>query len=93
MRKIRVKSGDVIGIAVQQSDLPMVQFLKNGEPLHDLAINRFRGASVHPSLYLFGEHRGSEEGLVVRLVFRESDFAHLPPHARFGPVIVARGIL
>lgn len=81
----------MIGIAVQQSDLPMVQFLKNGEPLHDLAINRFRGGSVHPSLFLFGGADG--EGLVVRLVFRESDFQHLAPHARFGPVIVARGIL
>eukprot|EP00586_Coscinodiscus_wailesii_P023505 CAMPEP_0172520356 /NCGR_PEP_ID=MMETSP1066-20121228/291957_1 /TAXON_ID=671091 /ORGANISM="Coscinodiscus wailesii, Strain CCMP2513" /LENGTH=186 /DNA_ID=CAMNT_0013303099 /DNA_START=438 /DNA_END=995 /DNA_ORIENTATION=- len=45
-----LKSGDVIGVALQHSDLPMVQFLHNGEPLHHLAINRFRGA-VFPSVW------------------------------------------
>jgi hypothetical protein len=91
MRKIPVSDGDIIGIAVQQSDLPMVQFLRNGEPMHELAINRFRG-NVYPSLYLFGGEK-HVEGLVVRFVFRESDFQQLAPNVRFGPVIVARGIL
>jgi hypothetical protein len=89
MGKIKVSNGDVVGISVQQSDLPMLQFLLNGEPLHDLAINRFRG-TVYPSLFLFRE---GSEGIVVRLVFRESDFQQLPPNARFGPLILARGII
>lgn len=87
MRKIEVSSGDVVGIAVQQDDLPMVQFLLNGEPLHELAVNRFRG-SVYPSVWL-----PESEGLSVQLVFIESEFQQLSPHARFGPVIIARGIL
>ena len=87
MRPIPVKDGDVVGIAVQQSDLPMVQFLLNGEPLHSLSVNRFRG-SVYPSVYL-----PENEGLRLKLVFAERDFQQLSPHARFGPVIVARGIL
>jgi hypothetical protein len=87
MRSIKVKDGDVVGIAVQQSDLPMVQFLLNGEPLHDLAVNRFRGA-VYPAIYL-----PENDGLTVRFVFRESEFEKLSPHARFGPLIVARGII
>lgn len=87
MRSIKVKNGDVIGIAVQQSDLPMVQFLLNGEPLHDLAVNRFRGA-VYPAIYL-----PENDGLSVRFVFRESEFQKMSPHARFGPLIVARGII
>lgn len=87
MRKIKVTNGDVVGVAVQQSDLPMVQFLLNGEPLHDLSVNRFRGA-VYPALFL-----PENEGLVVRLVFNESAFQQLAPNVRFGPVIVARGII
>jgi len=35
-----LQNGDVIGIAIQQSDLPMVQFFHNGEPLYDIAVNR-----------------------------------------------------
>lgn len=87
MRPVPVSNGDVVGVAVQQSDLPMVQFLLNGEPLHSLAVNRFRG-SVYPSIYL-----PENEGLVARVVFTERDFQQLSPHARFGPVIAARGLL
>jgi hypothetical protein len=87
MRKIKVSNGDKIGIAVQQSDLPMVQFLLNGEPLNEQAINRFRG-TVYPSIFL-----PENDGLSVRLVFNEKDFLELTPHARFGPLIMARGLV
>lgn len=87
MKKINVSDGDVVGIAVQQNDLPMVQFTVNGEPRHDLAVNRFRG-TVFPSIYL-----PENEGLAVRLVFDEASFKQLAPNVRFGPVIVARGLL
>jgi hypothetical protein len=43
--------GDVIGVAVQQSDLPMIQILLNGEPLSECTINRFRGL-VYPAIYI-----------------------------------------
>eukprot|EP00568_Trieres_chinensis_P007448 CAMPEP_0183291780 /NCGR_PEP_ID=MMETSP0160_2-20130417/1074_1 /TAXON_ID=2839 ORGANISM="Odontella Sinensis, Strain Grunow 1884" /NCGR_SAMPLE_ID=MMETSP0160_2 /ASSEMBLY_ACC=CAM_ASM_000250 /LENGTH=200 /DNA_ID=CAMNT_0025452625 /DNA_START=138 /DNA_END=740 /DNA_ORIENTATION=+ len=85
MRSILVEDGDTVGVAVQQSDLPMVQFLLNGEPLHDLAINRFRGA-VYPSIYI-------REGFVATGVFDEDNWQELSPHARFGPLIAARGII
>lgn len=88
MQTIKVSSDDTVGIAVQQSDLPMVQFFLNGEPLHELAINRFRGM-VHPALFLPSD----SEGLTVTMVFDENDFTQLTPGARFGPVIVARGII
>ena len=87
MKPIPVSNGDVVGVAMQQSDLPMVQFLLNGEPLHSLAVNRFRG-NVYPSIYL-----PENEGLTVKMVFAEKDFQQLSPHARFGPIIVARGLL
>eukprot|EP00591_Stephanopyxis_turris_P004330 CAMPEP_0195520586 /NCGR_PEP_ID=MMETSP0794_2-20130614/17223_1 /TAXON_ID=515487 /ORGANISM="Stephanopyxis turris, Strain CCMP 815" /LENGTH=188 /DNA_ID=CAMNT_0040649973 /DNA_START=235 /DNA_END=801 /DNA_ORIENTATION=- len=86
MRSIpKLTDGDVVGVAVQQSDLPMIQFLVNGEPLHEIAINRFRG-SVYPSIMLC-------EGVTATAVMGGADFKHTPPHARFGPLIAARGII
>ena len=85
MRPISVRDGDTIGVAVQQSDLPMIQFLLNGEPLHEIAINRFRG-SVFPAIYV-------REGIKAEVVFDEDNFKQLSPHARFGPLIAARGII
>jgi len=87
MKKVPISADDTIGVAVQQSDLPMIQFLVNGEPMHDLAINRFRG-TVFPSIFL-----PHGEQLKVKLVLDEDGFRQLSPHARFGPVIVARGII
>lgn len=89
MRPIpNLQDGDTVGVAVQHSDLPMIQFLLNGEPLHELAINRFRGA-VYPAIYIPQE----ENGITARVVFDENDFREMSPHARFGPLIVARGII
>ena len=88
MKQLEVKSDDTVGVAVQQSDLPMVQFLLNGEPLHEHAINRFRGL-VYPSIYL----PESDEETQIQLVMNENGFRQMSPHARFGPVIVARGLI
>jgi hypothetical protein len=87
MKKIKIKQGDVIGVAVQQCDLPMIQFMLNGEPLHDLSINRFRG-SVYPAVYL-----PENESLSIRLVFDESEFQQTSPSSRIGPLMVARGLI
>lgn len=89
MRKVEVENGDVVGVAVQQSDLPMIQFFLNGEPLHDRAVNRFRG-NVYPSICLPASVKGK---LIVHLVLDESDFRQKSPGERFGPVIVARSIV
>ena len=86
MQKITISENETVGVAVQQSDLPMIQFLLNGEPIHDLAINRFRG-TVYPSIFL-----PHGEQVKARLVLDEENFTQMSPHARFGPVIVARGI-
>jgi len=88
MRKIRVCNGDVVGVALQQSDLPMVQVLLNDVVLFDKSINRFKG-TVYPAIYL-PENEGQ---LSVRLVFSEKDFKKSPPSSRFFPVMVARGMI
>jgi hypothetical protein len=87
MKKVSLEDGDTVGVAVQQSDLPMIQFLVNGEPLHELAINRFRG-TVYPSIYL-----AAGEGVNAALVLEENDFRQEAPNVRFGPVIAAVSIV
>jgi len=76
-------------LAVQQSDLPMIQFSLNGEPLHDIAINRFRG-TVYPSICLPAP---VEEELKVKAVLAENEFQHMSPSAKYGPIIVCRSIV
>eukprot|EP00979_Chaetoceros_neogracilis_P006973 scaffold1433_cov175-Chaetoceros_neogracile.AAC.2 len=80
-----VQDGDTIGVAVQQSDLPMVQFLLNGEPMHELAISRFRGM-VFPSVSV-------KEGFTIKFVWDEDEFKEMSPHLRFGPLIPERGLI
>jgi hypothetical protein len=75
---------------MQQSDLPMVQFFHNGEPLHELAINRFRG-TVYPAVCL--PLSAAELPLKITAVMQESKFKHMSPGPRFGPIIVARSIV
>jgi hypothetical protein len=89
MRKVEVQDGDVVGVAMQQSDLPMVQFFHNGEPLHELAVNRFRG-TVYPAICL---PKSSSEMLEVTAVLLEDKFKQMSPAAKFGPIIVARSIV
>ena len=76
MKPLSVTDKDTVGIAVQHSDLPMVQFLINGEPLHEHAVNRFRG-QVYPSISLpTGE---DTKGTKVTLVLDENKFREMSP--------------
>ena len=136
----RLRHGDVIGVAVQQSDLPMIQILHNGEPLPDCTITRFRG-TVYPAIYIppgaggdvgygggdggkvyarerledvdgddddddddndggngsRGDGRTSRgnppPALSIYAEFDEENFREMSPHARFGPLLAARGII
>eukprot|EP00986_Skeletonema_menzelii_P001836 scaffold495_cov152-Skeletonema_menzelii.AAC.26 len=100
MRPIpNLRHNDVIGVAVQQSDLPMIQFLLNGEPLPECTINRFRG-TVYPAVYIppgaaecGGDRIDDDEGISLTVEFDEDHFREMSPHARFGPLLAARGIL
>lgn len=90
MATIAVSHGDVVGVIMQQSDLPMLQFMLNGEQLYSTYVNRFRGV-VYPSLYLPNEN--GEDNFALRIVFKESEFQKSPPSSRFIPVMVARGLV
>lgn len=89
MKKIEIQNGDVVGVATQQSDLPMVQFTHNGEIMHDKAINRFRG-TIYASVYL---PFPAEKNVKVRALLEEKEFKHMSPAAKFGPIIIARSIV
>ena len=87
MSKITVSNGDVVGVVIQQSDLPMIQFYLNGQQLYDASINRFRG-SVYPSFFL-----PQSANVKLKVVFLERDFAQPIPSHNCSPVIVARGLM
>ncbi len=89
-----IQNGDTIGIAVQQDDLPMIQFLLNGEPLHDIAINRFRGM-VYPSVFIETDDNGDggDGDVSVKFVWREEEFNEMSPSVRFKPLMAAIGII
>ena len=89
MKTVEVQNGDVVGVAVQQSDLPMLQFFHNGDPLYDISVNRFKG-TVYPAICL---PKSAEEDLQVTAVLMEDKFEHMSPAAKFGPIIVARSIV
>jgi hypothetical protein len=90
MATVPVSHGDIVGVIMQQSDLPMLQFVLNGELLYESSINRFRGG-VYPSMFL--PHDDEQNNFSLRIVFKESDFRKAPPSSRFIPVMVARGLV
>lgn len=89
MSNVSCKNNDVIGIIIQQSDLPMIQFTKNGELLHDLSINRFRG-TIYPSFFIVPTTTATAK---LKVVFKESSFRQTIPYPHCSPVIVARGLM
>jgi hypothetical protein len=91
-----LRNGDTIGVAVQQDDLPMIQFLLNGEPLHDLNISRFRGV-VYPSVLLVGDDNDGKNNTGkldnVKFVWKEEEFQEMSPSVRFKPLMAAISIV
>jgi len=88
MREVPLlKQGDTVGVAVQQSDLPMIQFFHNGDQKYELSINRFRG-TVFPALYM-----DDGASCTATLVFKEADFRYSTPSSRFQPLMAERSIV
>lgn len=90
MSKLNVKNNDIIGIMIQQSNLPMIQFYINGIIQHQLSINRFRG-TVYPSFYI-PQNNNENNSIHIKVIFREKDFKQTIPN-NCSPVIVARGLV
>jgi hypothetical protein len=92
MSKIPVSNNDVIGIVVQQSDLPMIQFYLNGTQQYYASINRFRG-SIYPSFYIPPQASSSNSNVTLKVIFQEHDFRQPIPNHACSPVMVARGLM
>lgn len=85
--------GDTVAVAIQQSDLPMIQFLHNGEWMPNLAIHRFRG-SVYPSIFI-SHTAASESQFNATFHFLENEFRHRPADSsnKLIPLIAARSLV
>lgn len=70
----QLKEGDVIGIALDFTDLPMLFFSRGGAPFgqgDELAVMRIRG-TVYPAVGVAG-------GAAVSVAFAAASLAHHPP--------------
>ncbi|KAL7444820.1 hypothetical protein ACHAXM_009454 [Skeletonema potamos] len=84
-----LKDGDVIGVVVQQSELPMIQLFVNGEVEDGLQVTRFRG-TVFPSIYL--PQQGANN-VSASFLYTEEQFIHGPPGPQFHPLIAERSLM
>lgn len=81
-----LKDGDVVGVVVRQSEIPMVQLYLNGE-IVGVDFSRFRG-TVFPSVYL-------PPGCAVSATFlyRDDQFVRGPPIPGLEPLIAERSLM
>ena len=84
-----LKDGDVIGVVVQQSELPMVQLYKNGELQDGLLVARFRG-TVFPSVYLPQISGGT---MSATFLYRDDQFVHGSPSPQITALIAERSLM
>lgn len=82
-----LKDGDVIGVVVQQSELPMIQIFVNGEIDDGLQVTRFRG-TVYPSIYL-----PNGANVSATFLYTDEQFVHGPPGPQFQPLISERSLM
>eukprot|EP00579_Thalassiosira_antarctica_P006083 CAMPEP_0201888534 /NCGR_PEP_ID=MMETSP0902-20130614/27864_1 /ASSEMBLY_ACC=CAM_ASM_000551 /TAXON_ID=420261 /ORGANISM="Thalassiosira antarctica, Strain CCMP982" /LENGTH=195 /DNA_ID=CAMNT_0048418815 /DNA_START=78 /DNA_END=665 /DNA_ORIENTATION=+ len=89
MGSVSLNDGDVVGVVVQQSELPMIQFYVNGEIMDQDdggQVARFRG-TVFPSVYL---PPGSAS---ATFLYSEDQFIHGPPSPDIDPLIAERSLM
>ncbi|KAL7537253.1 hypothetical protein ACHAXR_010985 [Thalassiosira sp. AJA248-18] len=82
-----LNDGDVIGVAVQQSEIPMIQLYRNGEIQYESQVSRFRG-TVFPSVYIPPESTTS-----ATFLYREDQFVNEIPSPGLEPLIAERSLM
>ena len=88
MGPVMLNDGDVLGVVVNQSELPMIQFYLNGDKVQDGGeVSRFRG-TVYPSIFI---PEGSSVSAL--LLYGEDQFLHGPPNSSFTPLIAERSLM
>jgi len=95
-----VKSGDVLGVAVNFDDIPMMRHYENGGPVPVFDFSKVRG-ELYPVLGVnakkgcppvMGDEGASGE-IVVRFVFDEKEFKKRPKLVKFGGLMKTRGLI
>ena len=81
----QLKKGDVIGVAVQLSDFPMISFHLNGSHLGGCDVQRFQG-TVFPAVSV-------SSGAVLAVHFPESAWVHRPPTESFQPPLRSQDMI
>ena len=81
-----LKDGDVVGVLVQQSEIPMIQLYLNGEVLSGGQISKFRG-TVFPSVYL------PPGSATATFLYAKDHFVRGPPRLGFEPLMAERSIM
>lgn len=82
-----LQEGDVIGVRWDQTDLPMLSFLRNGKLLDKASINRVRPAvDVYPAVSV-------EKGSKAQIIFDQRGFKHPPTGTKFKMIVCATSII
>lgn len=81
----QLKRGDVVGVAVQLSDFPMISFYLNGSRLSGCDVQRFQG-TVFPAVSV-------SNGAVLTVHFPSSAWVHRPPTASFQPLLRSQDMI
>mmetsp|Transcript_22336 Transcript_22336/g.68943 ORF Transcript_22336/g.68943 Transcript_22336/m.68943 type:complete len:202 (-) Transcript_22336:2317-2922(-) len=80
-----LNTNDVLGVYVQQSDLPMVQFYCNGQEIPETAVNRFRGL-MYPCVSVMG-------GAIVKVTFNEESWEYPPAQKKYQAMMKAQELI
>ena len=82
-----LKEGDVIGIRWDQTDLPMLSFLKNNAMVDIASFNRIRPAvDIVPAVSVI-------EGSTCQVIFDQKGFKHPPNGTKFKMIVCATSLI
>jgi hypothetical protein len=81
-----LKDGDVVGVLVQQSEIPMIQLYLNGKVHDGGQISKFRG-TVFPSVYL------PPGSTTTTFLYATDQFVRGPPRPGFEPLMAERSLM
>ena len=91
MASLEMRAGDVIGVYIDQSGAPRVDFALNGKRLGpDYALPRSKAEEIRGQIY---PAVSVGNGASLECDFDEAHFKHLSPTESFKSIIVAREML
>mmetsp|Transcript_15934 Transcript_15934/g.17691 ORF Transcript_15934/g.17691 Transcript_15934/m.17691 type:complete len:228 (-) Transcript_15934:28-711(-) len=87
---LKFQDGDVVGIVMDYTDLPMLSFYKNGELMDDFSVWRIRG-KVYPAVRIIEEDNNATK---IEMVFGPSDkWKYPPPKKRCTQIVKSQNVI